>query len=398
MKTEMSRQQRSGSMLVMVMAVLLGLSLIGAALLGQGRVNGVEVSGEISKAKAFWTADAGIEEARAIAYKNYQEAATSLFPATEPRTWNGSTAFGTYTVTVTEDVAAPGLFTVLSDALSDGGDQRILSLIISQEPALVAGVFGDASLTLQPNVAIYSYHSSSNSSPTPSNSTSEVTIGSNEDVTLKPGVIVDGTVLLGEDEDGEVATCSGCDGMDVEITGRIDPDPLGIRGGFYEGLLNDASVNNNNASVPEIAGNVWTVANNSTSSIAAGVYFVTSIEIRGTVTVDASGGEVEVFLTGPMKAWPGSVIGTSGAASHFRVYSNSDANIDLQPDGDFGGFIYAPYSDEVKLRPSNNFYGSAWGENVKILPGGDFYIDMDIMAYDAFAVYRMEFGKWRQLQ
>ncbi len=398
MKTIKRGNDRKGSMLVLVMAVLLGLSLIGVAMLRQGSVNGIEVSREVSKAKAFWMADGGIEEARSIAYVNYQAGSSEIFPIAEPRVWSGSTSFGAYTVTVTEEGGLPGVYLIVSDAVSAGGDQRILSLGVSQEPALLAGVFGDSSLTLQPRTAIYSYNSSSNPVPTPSDSTGEVIIGSNEDIALKASVTVDGIIILGENADGVVADCSGCEGVDVMNGGRIDPDPLGIRGGVYEGFLNDAVSVNNNAAVPAIVGAVWTVANNSTSTIVAGTYYVTSIEVRGTVITDASAGVIEVFLTGPMKAWPGSIIGASGSASAFRVYSNSDAGIDLQPDGNFGGFIYAPYSDEVKLRPSNDFYGSAWGENVKILPGGDFFIDTSIMAYDAFAVFRMEFGKWRQLK
>jgi len=398
MKTAFEEDSSRGGMLVMVMAVLLGMSLIGAALLRQAMVNGIEVSTEAGKAKAFWIADAGIEEARAIAYKNFINGETAIFPSSQPRTWSGSLSFGEYTVNITEGSGLDGVYTVVSEGLSDGGDKRILSLGISQEPALVAGMFGNESLTLQPRIAIYSYNSASNPVPTPSDSTGEVLVGSNEDVSIKESVILDGSLLLGEDTNGVLATYTGSDDILSEYTGRINPDPLGIRGGIYEGFLNDAITVNNNASVPQISATAWLVPNNATSTLAAGVYFVTSIEIRGTVSIDTSGGLVEVYLTGPMKAWPGSRIGTSGSASRFRIYSNSASPVDLQPDGDCAMFLYAPYSAEVKIRPGNNFYGSCWGENVKLLPGGDVYIDVRLMEHDAFSIYRIAFGKWRQIE
>jgi hypothetical protein len=388
----------AGAILILVIAVLLGLSLIGIAIIRQGTVAGVETAREVGTAQAFWAADAGIEEARAIAYRNKQGGESLVYPLSRPRTWQGSTDFGDYTVTITQAVSGPPRFVVISDAFSHGGDQRTLSLNVNQEPALIAGVFGESSLRLQPKSAIYSYHSSSNPAPTASDSTGEAIVGSNESIRLQPGTDIDGTVMIGADTNGLPATTQGCEAEPCTQAGWIDPDPLGIRGGYYGTLMAQAVTVNNNASVPHIAANAWTVPNNATSTIAVGTYYLVSAEIRGTVVVNSGGGPVEIFLAGPFKSWPGSRIGNPGAASQFRIYSNSQEGIDLQPDGDFSGFIYAPYSVEVKVRPDNNFFGAVWGDAVTVLPGNDFYVDMDLLTYDAFSVYSMDFNNWTQIK
>ena len=395
----MKRHKRdTGAILILVIAVLLGLSLIGIAIIRQGTVSGVEASREVGTAQAFWAADAGIEEARAVAYRNKSSGTGSVYPINQPRTWQGSTDFADYTVTITEVSSDPARFVVMSDAFSQGGDQRTLSLNVNQEPALLAGVFGESSLRLQPKSAIYSYHSSSNPVPTPTNSTGEALVGSNESIRLQPGTAIDGTIMVGEDTNGVPATLQGCESVSCVPAGWIDPDPLGITGGYYGALMAQAVTVNNNASVPQIAANAWTVPNSATSTLAVGTYYMVSAEIRGTVVINSSGGLVEIFLAGPMKAWPGSKIGNSGAASNFRIYSNSSAAIDLQPDGNFSGLIYAPYSTEVKLRPGNNFFGAVWGDAVTVLPGMDFYVDMDLLTYNAFSVFRLDFDNWTQVK
>ena len=384
--------------MILVIAVLLGLSLIGLGLMNQSAVNGVEAATEISKAQAFWTAEAGIERTRALAHKLCQSGVGELFPSTQPRVWTGLTAWGTFTITVTEESANPPGYLIISDGLSLGNDRRRLSLNIIQGPAMIAGVFGAIDLQLQPNTCVYSYHSSSNPTPTPATSTGEAIVGSNDEISMKTSNLIDGTILVGANEEGVPATTSGCEDRTLSYAGRIDPDPLGIRDGAYAILLNNAKTINNNSALPHITANTWVVPNNETSRVSAGVYYVTSIEIRGTVAITASNGIAEIFLSGPMKAWPSSVISSAGAASRFRIYSDSTANIDIQPSGDFGGLVYAPYSNEVRISPGNNFYGVIWADDIVLLPGGNLFVDADMLSYDAFRVFRISFANWKQLQ
>ena len=386
-----------GSVLGAVMLIMLLVSVLGVGLLRLGEADAIDTSKAVSGAQAFWNAEAGLADARAVAHLNrvvYNR--VEVFPIAEPRNWSDSTSKGTYEVDIVAGTATNPSFLITSEGISHGGAQRTVQTLISQVAAISVGVFGSDDLQLQPDQEIYSYYSSDgNPNPTPSDSSGQASIGSNEDVQIQPGTTLDGTVLLGADEDGHDASCSGCSSFDTDQLGHIDPDPLGINEGFLADEFANAMVINDNASVASIAGTVLNVGNGDTVTLPSGDYYLTDVQLRGDLIIPA-GGVVNLYVAGEIRSWPNHDINVDGLPTDFRIYSNSTEPIRLQPQTDFHGFIYAPNSDEVRVQPGGDFHGAIWANDIRIQPGGDIFVDMDLLEYDSFDTYQVNYGAWRQ--
>ncbi len=61
---------REGAILGMVLVIMLAVSVVGLSLLQLGAVNAVEVSRNLNRDQAFWSADAGLQQARAVLMGN----------------------------------------------------------------------------------------------------------------------------------------------------------------------------------------------------------------------------------------------------------------------------------------------------------------------------------------
>ncbi|MEI6148829.1 MAG: hypothetical protein WCS01_07000 [bacterium] len=97
---------RDGAVLAVVLLMVLVLGILGMGVMKNGEYVGVEVSRDISRAKAFWTAEAGIEHLKTIAQKKrkpfgsspaYDAYSSSLLGA---NVLSGTTLAGSYSVSV----------------------------------------------------------------------------------------------------------------------------------------------------------------------------------------------------------------------------------------------------------------------------------------------------------
>ncbi len=387
-----------GAILPIALIAMLMVGAIGAGLLRLSAACSLETAKWVTDAQAFWTAEAGIETAKARAWKNKNVWRKSeAFPVTEDRSWTGSTARGHFQVTVSDVFGAPTpSYVIVSEGVSQGGARAAVELHITQKPAITAGVFGNRSLTMQPDVIVRSFKGANEYPPTIS--THEATIGSNISVDLAPGVTVDGMILLGESTNGTPAACTQCPTTDLDqaYSGWIDPDPLGAIGGPLADEFLAAQTSNDNGAVPGIVDGNLTVGNGKSVTLPAGTYYLSSINVRNNATL-ATAGPVTIYLTGGMDTSPSSSISIGSTPAQFRLYSNSTAPIRLQPRTDFSGFVYAPFSLEVRIQPQGDFFGAVWGNTVRVQPGGTIWVDNDLLSYGAFSTYTLAGTQWREL-
>ncbi|MCF7839022.1 MAG: hypothetical protein K9N49_10380 [Candidatus Marinimicrobia bacterium] len=259
------------------------------------------------------------------------------------------------------------------------------------------GVFGDASVALQPNVELFSYHSSRLLNPTSADSTGEANVGSNEQITFRPGAFLDGLVLLGADVFGNEPAAPA--GYEAESLGRISPDPLGATvGPLADAFAFYSQPANNDNVAAGITGDKISCSPGSTLTLPGGRYYLTDVYLAGnsTLVLDATPeNPVIIYLDGPLRTQPNHIVNSvAGRPSNFFIFSRSSDEIRIQPNGDFRAFVYAPLA-EIRLAPNNDLYGVFWGRDSLLLPGNVTYIDVDLL--DSFLAPRVEIVQWRQI-
>jgi hypothetical protein len=261
-----------------------------------------------------------------------------------------------------------------------------------------AGIFGNQYLKTQPGGAIYSYKSNEKKYPVPADSTGEANIGSNEEFHIPSDITLDGKLLVGEDETGlNPSTPDEYESLD---TGRMDPDPFGMD----DGLLADAFAyyslpgNNDNGLVADISNDRLKIGPHDTVILNGGNYYLTDLYIAagGTLIANTSGtNPVTIYLNGSMTAQPNSEINvTNGLPSQFYIFSNSTDPIDVQPNGDFSGFVYAPKAP-LTIKPNGNINGVFWGNEADIQPGNDIFIDVSLL--DKFRSTQVKLVQWKEI-
>ncbi|MFH0881159.1 MAG: hypothetical protein V2A34_15720, partial [Lentisphaerota bacterium] len=256
-----------------------------------------------------------------------------------------------------------------------------------------AGIFGELSLNLQPNVEIFSYDSRELRNPVEGDSTGDADVGSNHGVIIRPGAFIDGVVLLGS-ESIVIPV-----GYDYEVIGEVDADPLGTVGGPLENAFTYYSVatNNQNAAAG-IAGNRLSLGPHDTLTLPGGSYYLVDLYMPAGSTLIANGtptNPVVIYLNGEMKIQPNANINTTnGLPSNLFVFSKSDQPVTIQPNGDFRAFVYAPFAS-VDIKPNVSAYGVFWGKNMYLMPNGNIYIDTSLL--DRFLSCNVELVEWRQV-
>ncbi len=386
---------RAGFSMGIVMVIFVIVALMGTGLVQLSGINAVEAAKGVSSSQAFWFAEAGLEEARTLGRIRVEKGESELFPAGS-RTWSHAfSGGGSYSVSITRDINLFNpTYTVTSEGTAPGGAVTAVKATMGLASPITVGLMGLDSLVTRANISIASYYSSTNINTV----TNEAVVGSNGSISLGNNVQVAGHVAVGAEVDGTPATVSGNSaGNDLIDYGHIDPDPLGAADGWLAGEFDAARLSNNNTAAG-ISGNRLADHKNGkdTTTLTAGRYYLTYLEINGELEVDARDGRVEIFLSGEMDTKPGTEINVQGKPTDFRIYSNSTEPIRLMPNGDFRGFIYAPFSSELRIQPGGDLYGAFWAENTVLQPGGTVWMDMDLLSASAFETYRVVTSDWQE--
>ncbi len=279
-----------------------------------------------------------------------------------------------------------------------GNAVSVVEVTLRRPSLLTAGLFGDSSLVLRPYYEVYSYDSRLNPNPDKTDSTGEAAIGTNEILSLGPGVYFDGLFIMGEGIDGTQAPPPPS-GYAWERYDRLETDPLGVRGGALEDAFVYYSVaeNNDNASA-SIENNEISVGNHDTFTLTGGRYYLNSLKMSpgSILKVETEpGNPVIIYMDGEIDVHPNSGINTAEgqSPSDFFIFSNSTSEIKILPNAGFQGMVYAPYAD-LQIQPSGSLFGILWGANLTIQPEGYMFIDTGLAS--RFPADFMVIEQWNQ--
>ena len=430
----------------LLVLVLLTLTAVYAAYQSSTEIR-VASNNKLSK-QAFYQAQAGLEEARARLPATGQSAP---FNAGWSKSFTSSNGFH-YSVEVRHKTEADlgrdlngngshGDIVFWGDANGDGTAEQNTSTLRPIEVATSTGTAGTARAVLAAEftrdfipveyAAFGDQHVHVNNAgailrgnPSAGKSTAApylAGIASNEAVELESTAQVYGDVTVGRDLSGAqgrlIDNGASVHGAAPNYSSRLEPDPLGLFTGGSQ-LAGDfaasSSANDNGKAVTTKVENVdgqdivvttmgldanqIDLAPSETLTLPAGNYHVSSIRLNAgsTLTVDASAGPVNIYLTGELKADAGSSIKLlpgGVTADKLVLYSNSAERIEIASSSDFSGAIYAPHAD-IFLFHQGDFYGMVWGNNVKIQNVGDFVYDPRLKC--SFIDHRYSLFSWRE--
>ena len=334
--------------------------------------------------QAFQDAEAGVQYAIAKIEEDLKA---------DPQTFTLPTTIGTSS-TLTYTVPADFSFVISDISLtginrysfrstgSSGNAGSTVEVVFKRDPLFQYGAFGDQIVDLKPSGAVYSYDSSLTPNPAPTDSTGDGDVGSNAVVRVYSDTFIDGDVGLGDDGLDPIDEADYIWTPDPEITGnvadvpRIDPDPLGAIGGALADDFVEYSTDNNNSSCPEIFNDTLYLNTGATTTLEAGNYYLTSIILQNgsTLNLDATDGDINIYLNGGLNAISGSTINLTGEPADLTIFSDSTELIDFKHNSIFKGTIYAPYAT-VGMKNNANAYGMIWANAIDMKNTGQFYFD-----------------------
>jgi len=263
------------------------------------------------------------------------------------------------------------------------------------------GLFTNGMLDLKSDAKIYSYDSSITPDPDPTTfpgaSTGKADIGSNTEISTKMDTYIDGDLGLGADSSNPPIDAVWTDTGTPIVTGttnnvgRVDPDPLGANDSdppseLYNKFI-DIIANNDNGTAgdgtPLEGATAIDLGNGETLTLTAGDYYITDIILRNgsTLTIDATSGPVNIYLSGTLDAEEGELESKNGSEinnlsqpTDFSIFSNSSQDIIFKHSSAFKGMVYAPNA-HVEMKNSAGVYGLIWGNTATINNSGEFYFD-----------------------
>lgn len=393
-----SLPRNSGMVLWVVTLILAALAIVGTTIFSATRID-TSMSGHHKKGlSAFYNADAGVRHVVTQVRSDVEGGSLVLGAPTVAVSYTPPAGFNYDPITQLTQMpdGEQYLFTVVGHALDARAE---IEAVLSGDDDLTIGFFGDERISMGPGAELRSYDSNITQNPGPADSTDETTAGTNEEMGGGPGA-VHGSVTLGKDTLGNQATyVNAAPPTEVILSGRIDPDPLGAVGGALADDFTDIQTVNDNASaVGAITQPDGSLLINADTTLVAGEYWVSELDIGNheRLTVDATAGEVIIYLTGPgFISSQGEMVVNPNIPDNLHLFSNSTDGILFKPGTDFTGSIYAPYA-AVDLQPNGKYLGSAWAWQLNLLPGNGLYYDTS-STYGKKVPGTMRVATWKQV-
>lgn len=393
----------SGVVLIVCVAMIAVLSFIAGTTLSTLRPE-IEGAGNYRDArKAFYNAEAGAQYGIDSISRDLAAGTLALTEEVETVSYSAPSGYDFDTITSLHRLADMSSYSMTVTGRCKRA--RAVIEVSFQRPAVFsAGVFGDELLRLQPHIELYSYDSRITISPTVASSTGDANVGSNGNIIVRPGVVLDGVFMLGEDEFG--MSPSPISGYENQFVGPIPDDPLGVNTGMLSKTFAYYSdpANNDNATTVDAGGgggivdNVLYLGPNESTTIAGGQYYLESICIGpdSSLELDATADDPVVFyLSGEADFMPqSSIVVSSGKPTAFYLFSNSSENIKLYPQNDFMGMIYAPEA-YVDLQPHNTARGVFFAKKLVVLPWAESFLDTALLS--KFRAPYVEIFQWRHV-
>jgi hypothetical protein len=393
---------RSG-MVMMAMMILFGsitLLSVGAFIISS---TDVLVAGQYVRSKgAFFQAEGGLQAMKAMINDDLADGTLTLTNTVMTVNYSAPAGFKFDPVTALIPLAKTDSYyftitgrTVNAETVIEATFERLNKLV-------KLGIFGDDLVRGQPNGGVYSYYSETTPTPTIPDSTDEAAVGSNNDISLKASLDLDGHMVLGQDSLGNDATFTADSSVPYDYIGKsVESDPLGAVSGELAaaGVFFSNSANNNNAdATPPIINNRI----NGSVSLPPGNYYLEQVRIGALDVLEVGGTQdnpVRIYLGGggEFRMQPNSemVFTAPAVPPAFQLFALNGNNIRIQPNLDFWGLIYAPDSD-VQLQPNGSIHGIFWGDEVLAQPGGDIWIDLSLL--DGFLTSVIEYTQWKEIR
>lgn len=390
--------ERAGAVLITCLLLALALTLAAATVFPLS-LAGLRGAGyQTRERRAFYQAEAGIRYAMSCINRDIAAGTLALTAAVVNVAYAAPSGYEFDTITALNRMPNGKWynFVVTGRCVTS---RAVIEATVSRPQLLkTMGVFGDVQSQLQPNIDVYSYSSLFLLNPVAADSTGEANVGSNESIVLRPGAFVDGMFLLGASQGGVPPSAPGGSFESVYV-GRIPPDPLGATSGALAQAFAHFSIATNNQNAREgIVGNQLSLGAGGTFTLHGGNYYLTKFYMpaRSTLVVDATRtNPTVIYLSGEMKMQPNTDINmTAGQPANFFIFSNSTQPVDVQPNGDFRAFLYAPFAD-VDLKPNGRMMGVFWGNDITLLPGQDVFVDVSLL--DTFVAGQVKLEQWRQV-
>ena len=389
---------KEGYILVMSMLVLALFSFLIGTLISITTPEVVSADYHQQERVAFYMADAGIRYVVSSLSQDIQDGITDFTSMVEMVNYAAPDGFEFSTIHVIKKVPDSEYSIFSVTGYYSKAEVSLEATITRPQLMQNAGIFGNEQLKVQPSGSLYSYDSREVVYPVPGDSTGQANIGSNEDIQIPNDIVLDGQLFIGSDESGTTATAPV--GYDSKETGWVNPDPFGMNDGWLAEafLFYSMAGNNDNIQVPEIKNGALKTKPGDDITFSGGNYYLDSLYIAAgsTLTIDTSAeNPVTIYLNGKMTAQPNSLINvTNGLPSDFYIFSNSTDPISIQPNSDFGAFVYAPNAD-VNVQPNGDLHGVFWGNEVALQPGNDIYIDISLL--DKFRSTQIQLVQWKQV-
>lgn len=318
-------------------------------------------------------------------------------------------------------------FQVIGRPTANSSINSTIEVVIQRATFFPYGLFGDELVRLNKThsnfkFGYYSYNSTVTPAPVladyPANSTGEAHVGSNEQVIAYPHTYINGDVVLGDNggnppvqavftkADSALGTPT-VTGQENLYVSRVNPDPLGASGGKLAAQFTTVSTTNNNA-LAGISANTINLSAGQNRTLTAGNYYLESVSLNpgSTLTIDSSGGEVNIYLVGKLEAMSGATITFTGPPPKCTIYSKSTEPIIFRHNGFFKGTLYAPFATvEMKNRGipiavNSVAYGLLWAKRIDMsvdtAPGGTFFFDTALK--DKFLSNNVSLLSWKEIQ
>lgn len=382
-----ARPSERGVILVITLMVMAILLILGAAFLAMSATELQIAGNERDSIQALYVAEGGVNSALSELNRNL------------PVTVSETLGPGQYTVTVTsagppaEQRRIEGTGYIPTQA-SPRAVKRVAILVTRPSSPFQFSLFGADGLSIDAGVRTDSYDSAVGPYD-PLRAGSDGDVGSNGNITMDNGAIVNGDATAG----GTIALGGGTiTGTQTQGAPPVTLDPV------------DAAYRTPNAngtivctpSTPSCYNSITHALSTDagqTVTLNAGTYYFSSISLdRGSSLV--INGEATIYVTGTIYVDQGTIT-NSGPPTNLTIYSSYassgpfDFGINIDAAASFKGAIYAPNS-AVYLDAMGDVYGSVVGKWIRMDADSRFHFDEALRRMGGSGKFAVVLGSWTE--
>ena len=376
--------QKKGIVLILVFMVMVTLTVVVAVFLEMVSIRTKNAGYEISDAKAFWIAEAGVQKAV------YNFKATIGYSA-NPQSFTESFGGGTYKVLLVLPAPDPkGGYDFTSTGTFGGMKREISCNITGGSSVFNYAGFGNSSVTMSNSASTDSYNSSSGRYNVNGNIGHNGSVGGNADISMSNSAYIDGNASTGSSGSFSDPKHKYVYGT-VTNANSVSLPPITVPS-TLTGLASGVAINLSNSATMTL--------NSSTSNYK---YSTINLSNSATLTINANTAPVNIYVTGTPSSinisnsaqiiipatniYPvtfytdggttisnGSMVNNSYIPANLILYDTGTYGISISNSGDFYGAIYAP-SAGVSMSNSATIYGSVIAGSLTMSNSADIHYD-----------------------